>query len=221
MKNNYAIDISLCKLMDISPSGMMVLENIHFLCANTGWCFGKKKTLSDHHGYSKEGFRRLCRRLEDKGLLKTNKKGHLKTTQKYKDFVSVKGGQQSSPGGGQQSSPGGVNKVALASIKKELKVEHIREEEKNTINYQQLWNNFAKDNDLSAVAKMTSSRQKKLALRVAEIKEFDKLFLAVLEKISDSRFLLGQNDRNWKISFDWLIENDLNMIKVYEGKYDE
>ncbi len=96
MKNNYTIDINLCKKMDISPSEMMVLENVHFLSVATGWCFGKKKKLAEHHGYSIAGFRKLCKNLETKGLLKTNQNGHLKTTKKYSDFVSIRGGTLSS-----------------------------------------------------------------------------------------------------------------------------
>ena len=38
-------------------------------------------------------------------------------------------------------------------------------------------------------------------------------------KISESDFLQGNNS-NWKITFDWLIENDTNILKVCEGQYD-
>ena len=29
----------------------------------------------------------------------------------------------------------------------------------------------------------------------------------------------GDNDRGWKASFDWLLENDSNIMKVLEGNY--
>ena len=32
-------------------------------------------------------------------------------------------------------------------------------------------------------------------------------------------FCRGQNDRGWKMDFDFLIENDTNLTKVLEGKY--
>ena len=42
----------------------------------------------------------------------------------------------------------------------------------------------------------------------------------VLGKAKMSDFLTGKNDRGWKMTLDWLIENDTNWVKVMEGKYD-
>ena len=42
----------------------------------------------------------------------------------------------------------------------------------------------------------------------------------ILKKIELSSFLLGSNDKNWKVCFDWIIENDKNYIKILEGKYE-
>ena len=44
-------------------------------------------------------------------------------------------------------------------------------------------------------------------------------FLEALEKINNSRFLKGENNRGWVISFDWFINAD-NFLKVLEGTYD-
>jgi hypothetical protein len=53
------------------------------------------------------------------------------------------------------------------------------------------------------------------------VKDLVKLFEVAIEKIGSSNFLLGNNDKGWKVDFDWMIANDTNMIKIIEGKYDE
>ena len=42
----------------------------------------------------------------------------------------------------------------------------------------------------------------------------------VFEKVSNSTFLKGDNDKGWKVSFDWLFDID-NFTTVLEGKYDQ
>ena len=41
----------------------------------------------------------------------------------------------------------------------------------------------------------------------------------VFRKAQSSSFCTGQNDRQWKADFDWLL-NESNLVKVLEGKYD-
>lgn len=43
---------------------------------------------------------------------------------------------------------------------------------------------------------------------------------SVINRMNDSLFLLGKGDRGWTASFDWLIDNQENAIKILEGKYD-
>lgn len=70
---------------------------------------------------------------------------------------------------------------------------------------------------LSKLNHITESRRKLLKRRFGQetFRGIDLLF----EKIAAQKFLHGDNDRGWKISFDWLIKNDINHIKVLEGKY--
>ena len=37
--------------------------------------------------------------------------------------------------------------------------------------------------------------------------------------VSKSDFLQGKNDKNWKCSFDWIIDTN-NMVKILEGNYE-
>lgn len=72
---------------------------------------------------------------------------------------------------------------------------------------------------LPRVKQVTEGRRKKLKARWGELKnisEFENLFT----KVQSSAFLKGSNNNGWKATFDWLIENDRNYIKVLEGNYD-
>lgn len=71
---------------------------------------------------------------------------------------------------------------------------------------------------LSKVIKLTKSRKEKLQLRLNEYGE--ELILDAIKKIPESKFLMGNNKQGWKCSFDWLFDNDKNILKVYEGNYD-
>ncbi|MEO2054712.1 MAG: hypothetical protein ABGX83_05375 [Nitrospira sp.] len=43
----------------------------------------------------------------------------------------------------------------------------------------------------------------------------------VFKRINVSQFCQGDNQRKWVASYDWIINNDENAVKVLEGKYDD
>ena len=87
--------------------------------------------------------------------------------------------------------------------------------EKSTLTY---WNSFCdKFPAISKVLKISESRRAKLKKRFSEGFDIE----TILKETLKSKFLLGENQRKWKISFDWLIENDKNCLKVLEGKYND
>lgn len=73
---------------------------------------------------------------------------------------------------------------------------------------------------LSQVKQISSGRKKKLKARWGEIKNIDG-FRNLFEKVQANSFLKGSNKSSWKATFDWLIENDSNYVKVLEGNYDK
>jgi hypothetical protein len=75
-----------------------------------------------------------------------------------------------------------------------------------------IWNVFAKENKLSEIKAMSEKRKKKLNVRIRE-KPFDIIKILSVAKKSD--FILSSN---W-FSFDWIIENQTNYMKVIEGNY--
>jgi predicted phage replisome organizer len=70
---------------------------------------------------------------------------------------------------------------------------------------------------LPQVKIFTNDRKKKLSLRLKTYTEQD--FRQAFEITSQTPFLKGDNDRNWKADFDWFVANDTNLAKVLEGKY--
>ena len=84
--------------------------------------------------------------------------------------------------------------------------------------YVDAWNIFAVNPrvNLPKVEAISDTRRKKFRTRIAE-PSFD--FLKVLEGIKNSAHLRGTNDRGWTASFDWIIENDKNYLKILEGNY--
>jgi len=82
------------------------------------------------------------------------------------------------------------------------------------------WNNLASNTELSKIQSLTKSRKSKLKTRFKDFADFDTKFIDACEKIMQSSFLMGKNSNGWKITFDWIIDNDSNIIKVLEGNYD-
>lgn len=98
----------------------------------------------------------------------------------------------------------------------------IEEEEKIYVDWEQStlasWNSFVGNYPiLSRIQELSEKRRTKLKKRFEKesFRDFDK----ILENIKTSPFLLGENQRQWKVTFDWLIENDTNYLKVVEGRY--
>lgn len=78
-----------------------------------------------------------------------------------------------------------------------------------------LWNNYAPK--LSKVNKSNSNRNKKINALWSQ--NTPEEWCAVISRINASDFCIGKNDRNWKATFDWLLQPDV-YLKVSEGKYD-
>ena len=76
----------------------------------------------------------------------------------------------------------------------------------------ELWNDFAKKNNLS---KITETRKKHIKNRLKE-KDFD--LGLIFDEIKLSDFLLGKKT-DWKIDFDFIFKSKDNYIKILEGKY--
>ena len=80
-----------------------------------------------------------------------------------------------------------------------------------------LWNDKANKFNLSKLITFSTKRKAKYITRTKE-KSFN--IENIFEKIqTNTPHLIGINDRGWKVSFDWILENDNNYVKILEDKY--
>ena len=99
--------------------------------------------------------------------------------------------------------------------------EDVRKERVPYDRIRDLWNETCKG--FNNVHTLSKSRKAKISVRVTEMGGVEKAMETIeklFRKVSESKFLNGDNDRSWKASFDWLFENDKNWVKVMEGNYD-
>lgn len=85
---------------------------------------------------------------------------------------------------------------------------------------QELFETYKKTvRNLSQPRELTHDREHKCRLRLRErgLSEWQTIF----ERMDKTPFLLGKNQRGWSASFDWIIANESNAVKVLEGKYDD
>lgn len=87
---------------------------------------------------------------------------------------------------------------------------------------QESWNEHLAPLGLPRVAELSGTRRKKALARLHEHPKIG-FWEQVIGNIRGSPFLRGLRPKpgheNWRASFDWLIENDTNAVKVYEGRY--
>jgi hypothetical protein len=81
-----------------------------------------------------------------------------------------------------------------------------------------LWQEKLADKLHALRVPLTPARAKKLRDRIKIFSE-KKDWVEAFDKIQNSDFCLGKNDRQWKASFDWILQPD-TLTKILEGKYD-
>lgn len=81
------------------------------------------------------------------------------------------------------------------------------------------WNALSSSTAIKPISKMLST-SKRYQMLVARIKEYSlDDVLKAIEKIKQSDFLKGNNNKGWIITFDWFVRPN-NFPKVFEGDYD-
>ena len=72
------------------------------------------------------------------------------------------------------------------------------------------------ENRLPKVSSMTDKRKKAVKARASEHGKSS--IMTVFNNITQSTFLLGRNDQNWRCDFDWIFR-PTNFVKILEGNY--
>ncbi len=76
---------------------------------------------------------------------------------------------------------------------------------------------------LPKVTRITEKRKLKIPIRIKEMGGWEKarpILETIFRKVSQSKFLNGDNNRGWTCYFDWIFENGSNWVKIHEGNYD-
>lgn len=97
-------------------------------------------------------------------------------------------------------------------IKKEENISEKTLIPENLISIAEAWNSL----NLNKVICIKGTRLNYLNARIEEY-GMDKV-IEVIKSINESDFLKGKNDKEWMITFDWLIKSS-NFVKVLEGNY--
>jgi hypothetical protein len=158
---------------------------------------------------TEEKFQELHKKIvEDIPILKRGRHGEL-----YSERLRKFRTPQELAGAGKNTIK--TNKTSLKQIKRpELEVElELEKELKKDINtLVELFNSTCPS--LPKIKTVSKSRKTKIQLRLKEHPDLE-WWKGVFEKAD--KILI----KNWRPSFDWLIENDRNAVKVDEGNYDK
>lgn len=194
---------------------------------------GSLKYISAFTGISKQSVVRVLARLIGGGLIEKKDRG----SEEQNTYCATKASQESLPS--KESLQGVVTKVDtpynITSInnvsgsitntnnnKKILSNDNREKVDVSASDVKDLWNSIV--TNCSKVTVLSEPRRKKVLSRIKEMGELgdaNEILTICLEKINNSSFCTGNNDRGWKASFDWFIDNGNNWVKVYEGKYDD
>lgn len=78
------------------------------------------------------------------------------------------------------------------------------------------WNEFAAARKLAEIQSIADQREKHLKARISSEDFFS--FDELLKAIEEQPWLLGKNEKGWRVSFDWII-NASNYTKIMEKNY--
>jgi len=82
--------------------------------------------------------------------------------------------------------------------------------------YIEKWNSFAAERKLPEIKSITGERERHLKARISSEDFFS--FDELLKTIDEQPWLLGKNEKGWRITFDWII-NASNYTKIMEKNY--
>ena len=85
-----------------------------------------------------------------------------------------------------------------------------------------LWNTTCKD--FPRIITLSEARRNKIRVRIEEMGGYEKakdILKQIFTSMQTSKFLKGDNRNGWRATFDWIVENDKNWVKVFEGNYEK
>lgn len=215
--------------LGLSGTELIVFAIIYGFCQHdscNGSYHGSLQYLADFTGTTKPTVIRVLKSLTDKGYIE--KSESYQNNVKFCSYrislpvvenltgskETLPGSKISLPGGGKEILPGG-SKISLPNNK----TSDNKSFDNKIINKIQevvdLYNSIC--SSYPTVQKMSERRKSAIKARLQDftLEEIKKAFT----NAEESDFLKGKNDRGWRASFDWLM-NENNLAKVLEGNYD-
>lgn len=182
----------------------LLYGEITCLTQSTGKCFASNDYFANLYGTSKETISRWISNLAQQGYIKTQLIYKDGTKQIINRYIEI--------------NQEGIDKIINSPIDEKVKDNNtsINTSSVDYDEYKNLWNEFATKHNKTKVAKLTAVRKKQITTRLKDYSNFLEIFKYVLIKSEKSDFLLESDF----FKLDWLIKNDNNIIKVYEGDYD-
>jgi len=84
----------------------------------------------------------------------------------------------------------------------------------------ELWNSTCGLAGLPKVIRLTKQRSGNISRRIREYGSDPVFWEGLFQKIIQTPFLMGNNDRGWRADMDFVFGNDTNISKILEGKYE-
>jgi len=84
----------------------------------------------------------------------------------------------------------------------------------------ELWNSACGLAGLPKVLKLTKERKRKIRMRIREYGDDPQFWEGLFQRITQTPFLTGHNNRGWRADMDYVFRNETNISRIMEGKYD-
>ena len=239
---------SFMRRKDISIQAKSLMTYLITFAGDKKECYPSMNTISSELGISLETTRKYLKELEDKGLLKKRQERNNQGIFSRNIYcINLQNSKEKDPSLEENNTekpnietpctekPDTVN-IPLPNTKKPCTVKPTTNNNSinNNIEYNnnppnpplkeggdeedfynlilKTWNTLPIEN----IKKITPRRKKNIKARLKEYSKDD--LLKAIKEIEKSSFLIGNNSRNWQITFDWFIRPN-NFIKVLEKTY--
>jgi len=215
--NFITVSINIMHDTKLNQSQKFLLAEIEQLSQLQKGCIASNNHFAELIGITKENVSRNLNDLEKKGYINIK---IINGTRNHERIITITNlvrppyQNRKTPLSKQQETKENI------TINKTINNSFLEEEAFNYDNYLIKWNDLTnKSSCISKILKITKNRKAKLLTRSKDFKDFSLTYKTAIEIISKSTYLT-QNDLSW-FSFDWLIDNDTNIVKVIEGKYSD
>lgn len=218
----------LMQRQEISHGAKLCYGRLCQYAGQKGYCFPSQETISEELGISYRQTQRYIKELIRVGLIVIEKYGTHNNNQ-YRFIQHEWMGIDDISDVPNPTVSSSVHVTSVVSDTSHLSCPILRESVKENQKENQgkeipvlfldavdNWNLKAEEYGLSKVLSLTKSRKEKLKERFRG-ESFD--MKKIMEAIGKQPFLGGANDRKWQVTFDWVISNDKNYLKILEYNY--